>query len=213
MNSFIPPVQIITHRFTDPGKKISIYYPSVIGMQNPAVQHTINNIIFFTVNRLMSEQYKKLLDQGYQNPQSSMDGWYEIKTNERGILSLVFGNYTFPYPAAHGLTILRSLTFNVQTGKVYMLSEMFKPGSNYVKALSDIIQAQIKERDITLLGEFDGIKPEQEYYIADKCLVIYFQLYDITPYAFGFPFFPISVYEIQDLLRENSPLSKMPGAF
>ena len=45
--------------------------------------------------------------------------------------------------------------------------------------------------------------------MADKALVIYFQLYDITPYVFGFPMFPISVYEIQDIIDENGPLGRM----
>ena len=40
-------------------------------------------------------------------------------------------------------------------------------------------------------------------------LVIYFQLYEITPYVEGLPMFPISVFELADIIRENSPLSRL----
>ena len=60
-----------------------------------------------------------------------------------------------------------------------------------------------------MINEFTTIRPEQDYYIADKALVIYFQLYELTPYAYGFPYFPISVYEIQDIIDENGPLGRM----
>lgn len=78
-----------------------------------------------------------------------------------------------------------------------------------MKKLSDIVLKQIKEREIDLLGEFKPVKPNQDYYIADKSLVIYYQLYEITPYVFGFPQFPISVYEIQDIINEDGPLGVM----
>jgi len=186
-----------------------IDYPFATGFKTLNIQNIINSRIIKTVNELIYEQTGKLLEQGYKSPQMTVQGWYEIKTNEKGVLSLSIGNYTIAYPAAHGLTIIKSLTFDISTGKEYRLEELFKPGSDYVGTLSKIIERQIKEREIPILGEFKGIRPNQDYYIADKALVIYFQLYEITPYAFGFPMFPISVYEIQDIIREGSPLAAM----
>ncbi|WP_231505605.1 RsiV family protein [Bacillus sp. EB01] len=57
-----------------------------------------------------------------------------------------------------------------------------------------MVAAQIKERSIMTLEPFTGIKPNQDYYIADKAIVLFFQLYDLAPYAYGFPYFPISIY-------------------
>lgn len=201
MNVVQPPVQVITLRIVKPN--LDVFYPAVTGLANPAAQHMINTVIINTVNGLIMEQGY------YTSPQTQVTGWYELKTNERGILSLNIGNYAYPPKAAHGMTYIRSHTFDIHTGKEYTLSEQFKPGSDYVKVLSDMIQKQIVERDIPLLGEFKGIRPEQDYYIADKALIIYFQLYEITPYYVGFPMFPISVFSIQDMLRQNSPLDRM----
>ncbi|MFZ5986513.1 MAG: DUF3298 domain-containing protein [Bacillota bacterium] len=209
MNYIQNPVNIMTKKIPSPNHEVVIKYPVVTGLSNPYIQHKINSEIIALVNKLIYEQTSGLKEQGYQNPNVTMQGWYEIKTNERGVLSLSLGNYTFAYPAAHGLTIIKSLTFDINTGKVYELEDLFKSESDYVKVLSDIIKTQIKQRDIPILGEFEGIRPDQDYYIADKALVVYFQLYEITPYAYGFPYFPISVYDIQNIVREGSPLDMM----
>ncbi|MBU5677212.1 DUF3298 and DUF4163 domain-containing protein [Alkaliphilus sp. MSJ-5] len=194
------PVYISTMKLTMP--RLEIYYPVVSGLNNINVQKNINSNILNLV-------YQMIKDQGYyENPQTTITGYYEIKTNERGILSIVLTNYAFS-GGAHGLTIMKSLTFDVETGKLYSLKDLFKDGSNYVDVLSEIIEEQIEERDIPLITEFDKIRPDQDFYIADKALVIYFQLYELAPYAYGFPQFPISVYEIQDIIKEDGPLGEM----
>lgn len=197
------PVQVMTGRMSTPNGVLKIDYPVVAGLADASVQQKINAAIWEQVNRLITEQ-------GYYTDNiTTMQGWYEIKSNERGILSLTLGNYAYHYHAAHGLTVNRSLTFDVNTGRQYKLSELFKPGSDYVGVLSGIVAAQIKEREIITLEEFKAISPEQDFYIADKSLVLYFQLYELTPYAYGFPYFPISVYDLQDIIDEDGPLGKM----
>lgn len=203
MNIIQNPVQIITQKLMSSDPNLVVHYPVVVGMINTVAQQRINHRILTLVNKLIIEQGY------YQSPNTTIQGWYEIKTNQRGILSLSISNYAYPYQAAHGLTIIKSLTFNINTGKTYELKDLFKPDSNYVEVLSEMIAVQIREREIPLLEDFKGISPEQDFYIADKCLVIYFQLYEITPYVYGFPYFPISAYEIQGILRENGPLDKM----
>lgn len=184
---------------------LTIYYPQVIGLQNAHVQQMMNQRIFQLVEAIMRDQYEK---QGVDSFEEVI-GLYEIKTNERGVLSLSFSNYAYAFQHANGLTIMKSLTFDIQSGKSYQLEDLFNPGSDYVKVLSAIVEKQIKERDIPLLNEFKGISPDQEYYIADKSLVLYFQPIEITAHYFGFPMFPISVYEIQDMIDEYGPLGRM----
>ena len=202
MNGIQLPIQIIPKRITM--LNLDVFYPFIIAGTNPSAMQRMNQQIYNLVNRLIVEQGY------YQSPQmTQVNGYFEIKTNERGVLSLSIINYTYRYHAAHGLTVIRSLTFDIQTGRNYLLYELFKPESNYIKILSEMIQEQIEERDIVLLEEFKGVRPDQDYYIADKALVIYYQLYELTAYAFGFPQFPISVYALQDIIKEDSPLGVM----
>ncbi len=197
------PVRISTRRITTQDDMVTIDYPAVKELESPTVQHIINRAIATQVDMLMKEQ-------GYYKSQKvEMLGWYEIKTNERGILSLTIGNYAFTYPSAHGLTIIKGLTFDMKTGDSIELKDLFKPGSDYVKVLSDIVSQQIIDRNIALLDEFKSIAPDQDFYIADKSLVLFFQLYEITPYYMGLQYFPISVYQIQGIIEEDGALGVM----
>lgn len=200
-NSF--PVQIRTHQVSAGPNKI-VYYPQVILMNNYLIQNYINQTIIKETQGLIDQQVGET-----PSTVAEMLGTYEIKNNQRDVLSLTLTNYTYHDKAAHGMTYKRSLTFDIKTGKRYELKDLFKPDSNYIERLSTIIKEQIKARNIQLIEDFTLISPNQDFYIADKTLVIYFQLYDITPYVFGFPMFPISVYEIQDIIREDGPLGKM----
>ncbi|MCI3921458.1 DUF3298 and DUF4163 domain-containing protein [Paenibacillus sp. TRM 82003] len=187
---------------------IEVYYPFVYGMRELEAQERMNAAIQAQAGSMITDQQANQEGSG----PTTITGLFEIKTNERGVLSLTQSNYAYTPPAAHGMTLLRSLTFEAATGKAYRLSELFQPGSAYIDRISAQVRAQIAERDVPLLGEFTEIAPDQSYYLADKALVVYYQLYELTPYVYGFPMFPISVYSLQDLLVENGPLGKMlPG--
>ncbi|HLR68890.1 DUF3298 and DUF4163 domain-containing protein [Virgibacillus alimentarius] len=197
------PVSIQTMVIKRPGT--TIYYPQVYGLQEMHVQQYINQTIYQLVRALIQYQYQQ---QG-TNTFADMIGTFEIKTNERNLLSLTLTNYAMADHHAHGLTLMKSLTFDIQTGENYTLQDLFKPNSNYIHVLSKHVEHQIQERDIQLLNGFSSISPDQDFYIADKTLVLYFQLYEITPYYVGLPMFPISIYTLQHIIPENGLLERM----
>ncbi|KXH87124.1 DUF3298 and DUF4163 domain-containing protein [Sporosarcina sp. HYO08] len=196
------PVSIVTKKLPHASPSITVYYPAVVHLQNANVQSRINHAIVSALNKLLVERdfYAPSLVELLAN--------YEIKTNERGILSLNLIVYSFT-GGAHGMTTVQSLTFDTKTGKQYTLKDLFKPNSNYEQKISAIISKKIKDWNIQLLEPFKGIRSDQDFYIADTSLVIYFQLYEIAPYAWGFPYFPIPILDLQDIVQPNSPLDRM----
>lgn len=196
-------ISIQTRVWTQAGT--TIYYPEVVGLQNARVQQAINQNIVQLSQLLINQQYQQ---QGV-NHFAEMIGTYEIKTNERGILSLTLSNYAIAPQHANGLTITTSLTCDVETGQVYQLKDLFKQGSRYVDKLSKLVKQQIKNRDIPIINDFTKIAPEQDFYIADKVLVLYFQPLEITPHYYGAPMFPIPIYAIEDIIDKNGPLERM----
>lgn len=197
------PVKVKSVRISS-GPNKTVFYPQIINMKNQQLQRFINQTIVYHTQQLIDQQVGNM-----PTTVEEMLGSYEIKNNQRQVLSLSLSNYTYHSQAAHGMTYIKSLTFDLIKGKLCELKDLFKPGSDYVTRLSAIVQTQIKQRDIPVINGFTVIKPNQDFYIADKVLVLYFQLYDITPYAFGFPMFPISVYDLQDIIDENGPLGRM----
>lgn len=182
-----------------------IYYPQVAEMDDRFVQQTINQKIFQLTESLFQQQFQQQGEYVFDQ----MIGTYEIKTNQRYVLSLTLSNYAIAAGAANGLTLMKSLTFDIRTGESYQLVDLFQPGSEYVTKLSDIVQKQINIRDIPTVGTFNGVSPNQDFYIADKCLVLYFQVNVFTPHYVGFPMFPISVYELESIVTDNGPLGRM----
>jgi hypothetical protein len=194
------PVTIKMKTITAP--KLSIYYPQLL-LSNNNYQQKINKRIYQKVYDLFS----KVNQQGYYQPGiTEMTGDYEVKNNQRGIVSLTLSNFATMPTLAHPVTYLDSITTNTQTSIIYQLNELFKPNSRYRQRINELIEAQIKERDIQLLSPFKGIQPDQKYYIADKALIIYFDMYDITPGYVGFPMFPIPSFHFQDIINDTSPL-------
>src|ERR1700730_9252549 len=85
-SSFQFPVKIQTHTLTSQG--VTIYYPQFIGLANQIVQNSINQAIYQQVLLLQQHQMKVQL-----GTHMKMIGHFEIKTNERGLLSLILSNY------------------------------------------------------------------------------------------------------------------------
>jgi|SRR5699024_2252026 len=203
MNTQILPVSLQTNHVKEGNK--DIYFPQVIHLKDKHVERKINQSIINLLHSLITWQKEQ---QG-TNEFTEIIGQYEIKTNERHILSLNLTNYAYAEGFAHGLTVIKSLTFDTNTGNVYQLSDLFAPNSNYIQILSRKVAAQIKERQIPLLNSFNQIHPNQDFYLADKSIVLYFQLYEITPYYIGLPMFPISIYELEDIAKKDGLLTKL----
>lgn len=197
------PLKIKTVHIGD-GPDIQIFYPQVSKMSNLLLQRMINQKLIQQTQELINKQIGNM-----PSTVKEMLGYYEIKNNQRDVLSISQSNYTYHDRAAHGMTFIYSQTFDLEKGKLCKLKDLFKPGSDYVKRISELVKEQIIARDILLLNEFTAIKPDQDFYIADKTIVIYFQLYEMTPYAYGFPMFPISVYDLQDIIPETGPLARL----
>ncbi len=184
---------------------IHVIYPQVFGLNQPEIQHRINGYIYYLLKEVIS-----MLQQ--PDMVTMISGAYEIKTNQRDVLSLTL-NYLGDFHGAHPITVVKALTTDVTTGKKYVLKDLFKPDSDYINVISEIIKEQISSRDIPLLDGFEKICPDQDYYIGDKSLIVYFQQVEISPYYVGFPYFVIPVYDISDIILESGPLGKMTQFF
>ncbi|AQS60034.1 DUF3298 and DUF4163 domain-containing protein [Desulforamulus ferrireducens] len=176
-----------------------ITYPRVSGLKNKAVQTEINELIEEQVNKVLPKD----------NCQTSTFGKYEVKLNQKGLLSLVLYFYTIPEQAANGLNIQKSITVDLATGKVYELEDLFKPGSRYRMVLNNIIRQQIEEKGLTLIREFTGITDNEDFYLTEDSLVVYFQELEYTIHADGTPEFVIPYQRIEHLLRSDSPILRL----
>lgn len=110
------------------GPKRKVYFPRVINMANKGVESMINHSIVSQAQQLISQQVGNM-----PSSVEEMLGYYEIKNNQRDVLSLSQLNYTYHYHAAHGMTYIKSLTFDLQSGKVSKLKDLLSRGATMLK--------------------------------------------------------------------------------
>lgn len=195
------PIAIKTQRYYN-YPSTEFYYPHILKTQEDYAQGLINFSIYEAMLRLNNALI-------IPDIPTVVTGSYQLKNNQRSMLSLLLYGLT-DFGGAHPMTIAKSLTFDVNTGKEYKLYELFKSNSSYQQVLEKMVQDQLKRRDFHLFeDQIPTIMPNQDYYIADQTIVIYYQLYDIAPYAAGFPHAVIPIFELEDLIPQNGLIANI----
>ncbi len=120
---------------------------------------------------------------------------YAVEYYNGNILSLSFTDYTFT-GGAHGSTISSTYNYDLVNKKEIKLSDIFKPGFDYLKFLSDYCFEDIKKQN-ALMGMDsmeDMIKPGIDpsmpenfarFLLAADSLIIIFDQYQVGPGAAG----------------------------
>ncbi len=113
---------------------------------------------------------------------------FKLTYNKACIISLYFDNYEYT-GGAHGLTSRSSQTWNLQTGEMLELSQLFADSFDYKSYLIQQIIEQIKENPDIYFDNYEELVVqnfnENSFYCTPEGLVIYYQQYDIAPYSSG----------------------------
>lgn len=174
--------------------KVELVYPQIQGLPKAEVQDKFNQAIREEVEGFAAK---------LNTPDHSGKVSYNTEYNKRYLLSVTMTESFYVRHAAHPMTYLRAFTINTKTGEFYKLKGIFKQGTGYEKKINLIIEQQIVERQIPLLKPFRGIGDNQEFYFSAEGLVVYYQLYEYTPYFYGFPKFTIPYAQISDMLKDD----------
>jgi hypothetical protein len=187
--------KVIENKFR-PNKDYLVYYPQIDGIKNKKVQQNVNNKL---------KQLSQVKDiPGNVQLESSYTGDFSVQFFKKNLLVLELEGYDFPFGAAHGMPSRVYPHMDLISGSFYELKDLFKTNSNYVKIISDIIANQIKtdpQYEYLFPDAYQGIKPDQPFYIDHDNLYIFFTPYEIAPYAAGFPTFKIPFKEIMTIIN------------
>jgi len=186
-------------------EKFTIEYPFISNDKNDKILSKINTNIIDEVSKLFKNQV--LLPE--QVDFEEVLGTYEVKVNKNDILSILFIMYNYVNKAAHGVTDYLSLTVNTKTGQVYSFNDLFNPKINYVPIVNEIAKQYIKDNNIQLINEYNGITPNQQYYLTENKLVLYYQPYEYTPGYYGIFEIGIPYSKIKNLITPLSHISKL----
>jgi hypothetical protein len=183
--------------------KYTIKYPKFVSQTYNTLAHKLNTLyhtkaVMYEKSNVMNLYQMAMVEYEYsvanQYPIHQFEAYvtFEVTYNQNCALSLYFDQYEYT-GGAHGLTVRSSDTWDLQKSRRMELSDFF-PNRNDVKEfVTESIIQQIDEQmtggNAMFFDKYDQLvestfKPSN-FYLSKEGLVIYFQQYDIAPYAAG----------------------------
>jgi hypothetical protein len=196
-NTIIPlnnDYSVIENKFK-PNKDYLVYYPQLNGVENQE-----------SVNQTLKDLSGVKPTLAHTQLESSYSGDFDVSFYKNNLVVIEIDGYDYPFGAAHGMPIKKYAHIDLKLGKFYQLKDLFKPEADYVEVISKIVGEQIKTDDqysYVFPDTYKGIKADQPYYINEGALNVYFEPYEIAPYAAGFPTFTIPFHEISSIINQS----------
>ncbi|WP_150272322.1 PdaC/SigV domain-containing protein [Paenibacillus tepidiphilus] len=184
---------------------IRIEYPQISGLASSEAQQTINSTIKQSVQKFADASKEQISRKAEDERPYEFDGGYVVTYNRDGVLSLVLDQYSYT-GGAHGMSYRDAYTFSLKDGKRLLLGDLFGANPNYKKELNAKLSKQLKAEG-GYLGGFTGLNTEKYFYLKDGKAVLFFQVYEYTAYASGFPEFDFTFKEL--LPDGSSPFAKL----
>ena len=183
---------------------INVIVPQVTGISDKKQEDAINDKIIKWTESWINE-VKEIADEYFKDKPTPLMPYqlyarYKL-TNNSDIISFYIDYYQFS-GGAHGITNRIAYNIEKSSGIEMQLKDIFKDNYNYKDVINKEISRQIsKDPDRYFTGKdgFNGIGDNQNFYIKNNTVIIYFGLYEIAPYAAG-----ISEFIIPNNLLEGN---------
>ncbi|WP_054696397.1 protease inhibitor I42 family protein [Syntrophomonas palmitatica] len=187
-------------------KSVDLDIPVLSGLSNQTVQKRINKLLENDamtwkagVEDDFNDYVKECQMAGFPVRPYEMVSKYTVCTKNSAFLSLYVDYYQYT-GGAHGQTDRRAYNIDLKTGQVLDLRSLFVTNYDYKTVINKEIRKEIaKDPDNYFTGKegFKGITKQQRFYIQDRKLIVYFNQYEIAPYAAGIPEFkiPLSTFK------------------
>ncbi|CEO22617.1 anti-sigma-V factor rsiV [Paraclostridium sordellii] len=206
-------VNFSNYQIKDNGYEASIKVPKIEGLDNKELEYKLNKEFEENGKKLYSQYLEEVkgLKESNESGHKSAESWYEVKTDNDNILSLVIYEYE---AEGSSNTTRRFYNIDKKNQTVLTLEGMFK-NDNYINVISENIKQQMAEqmkRDKNKIywlndkearnSNFKSIKRDQGFYINKSGeLVICFDKYEVGPGAMGLVEFTIPKDIIKPLMN------------
>ena len=206
-------VNFSNYQIKDNGYEASIKVPKIEGLDNKELEYKLNKEFEENGKKLYNQYLEEVkgLKESNESGHKSAESWYEVKTDNDNILSLVIYEYE---AEGSSNTTRRFYNIDKKNQTVLTLEGMFK-NDDYINVISENIKQQMAEqmkKDKNKIywlndkearnGNFKSIKKDQGFYINKSGeLVICFDKYEVGPGAMGLVEFTIPKDIIKPLMN------------
>jgi hypothetical protein len=215
-------VRFVPRSITSANRKlrytIKARYPQAVGAQRDPRLIKLNQ----ELRALITKDIGGFRDD-FQAPEERMgavgsyyDAEYWVSLSTPQLVSLTFGVSTYYEGAAHPNHHTIAFNYDLTTGRLLTLKDLFKPGSDYLQVISDYTIQALKEK----LGEDAdeewiqrGAGANEENYkswnVTKTGLVVTFDPYQVVYYAAGPQEITIPYSVLRNVIDPEGPLAKL----
>ncbi len=190
---------------------LDIEYPEIIGIENSDIQAEINEKIKDDIDN-SSEEFKKNVSEfaAEDIPVEQKSGlWIRYKYYQplEKTVSILINKSDYYKGAAHPNNNDFTYNFNLNTGDVIELGDLFVSGSDYLKDISDYVIGELDNR-FKEYGWFrEGALPDEKnykYFIISKDFITFiFNPYQVGPYVIGVVEVNILNKDLENILKPD----------
>ena len=204
-------------RGQDPAYTLLITIPAVSGLSDPAAEATINNELAAVGNDAAGGFLTDIEDADNYGFGNDLVVGYETRALHPTVASFRFNHYVYFDGAAHGMSAISTLTFDLTTGRILTLPDVLI-GDSAPTALSILAAAHL--RDDYYSGdpaEFAAWVPEtgtldvSRFALGPAGLEISFDQYEVGPGAMGPVTVTVPYEELGVLINQEGPIPVIRG--
>ena len=188
-----------------------VYYP-VLGDSSFPIAKAINDKITKSMSEVRENIKNTIIETQESYEEGIFTGMYSYHSvyqyNMCGdLVSVKTENYVYS-GGAHGISYLASYTGNIGGKDTFTLGDLFKEEQDGITTVKNIVKEKINEQKDMYFDEalttVDNMDLSNSFYIDETGnIVIYFNPYEVAPYAGGIMEFSISPEELEDVLKTN----------
>jgi hypothetical protein len=148
---------------------------------------------------------------------STFSGSYRIAMANDSLISMRYDFDGYMGGAAHGGESSAALNYDLKSGKVLKLADLFTPGAKYVSVISAYCITDLKRQskatgdslpdDMIKVGAAPNAQNFQSWTITRKGLQIAFDPYQVGPYAAGPQIVLVPYAALKDLIKPDGALA------
>jgi hypothetical protein len=202
-----------------PRYSVKVEYPQVEGSSDPRIEK-FNRHILALVSKQINTFKGEAVEAGIGLPDSDVGSGlqidYEVTLATSKLISITFTASPYMAGAAHPNHYALVVNYDLAAGKPIVLADMFRPNSDFLRAISSYCIAQLKKR----LGEFSdpdwinggaSAKPENytNWNITRNGILITFDPYQVAAYAVGAQTVVVPYEVLRGLLAADSPIANL----
>lgn len=184
--------------------KYECSFPRLSGLNDDMTEQKLN--VRFKEMAVTSQKTAEFAARKLSGTGAVVNGNYHylVKRNENGILSLCFVD-TLQAGGANSMTIETAVSIDTVSGKVYKLSDLFLEKADYIGMISAEVKKQMKQKNLEkdMLSDFKEIKRNQDFYLTNDALVVFFQQYEYFPHSYGIQEFAIPLKSLDGILKPD----------